>query len=353
MINYTTFAKFVEHDELELEYERICKNINLITDVPSALETIFRYHRKRGFPHYEVNDQQKAEDMKTLSEFDESTLFRDGYIDQSMHCLALAWSYFPHWVEVRCGNSKMRPIDYWDFDEKLKEIIRKTWNWHLKHSDGKFTLNRLRQNFKIYGGNQTVSNFRPSAAKYIYNRYGRGGDIYDSSCGWGGRLIGFLASNCRTYTGVDPSTKTYEGLLQLSRELNFYGKKVTIHKLGSELFVPDANVFDLAFTSPPYFDTERYSEEDTQSYKKYPDEYLWINGFMRDTIRNCFIGLRPEGKLILNISNTSKHKNIESGVIKVAQEEGFQLEETIKLALSSISGKGIKFEPIFIFKKQR
>ena len=37
----------------------------------------------------------------------------------------------------------------------------------------------------------------------------------------------------------------------------------------------------------------------------------------------------------------------------VAQEEGFELKETIKLALSSVAGKGIKFEPIFIFSKKQ
>lgn len=351
MINYKTFAKFVEHDALELEYQRICENINLISDVPSALETIFQYHRKNGFPHYKVNDQQKADDMKTLSEFDETNLLKDGYIDQSMHCLSLAWSYFPHWIDVKCGNNKMRPIDYWNSDIKLREIIRKTWNYHLKHSDGKFTLNRLRQNFKIYGGNQTVSNFRPSAAKYIYNRYGNGGVVWDMSSGWGGRLIGFLTSNCKTYIGTDPSSKTYEGLGKLNKDLNFYGKNVILHKLGSESFIPEPETLDLCFTSPPYFDTERYSEEETQSYKKYPSEYLWIEGFMRNTIRNCYTGLKDGANMIINIANTPKHKTIESETIKVAEQEGFELKETIKLALSSVAGKGIKYEPIFVFKK--
>ena len=165
-------------------------------------------------------------------------------------------------------------------------------------------------------------------------------------------LIGFLTSNCHTYIGTDPSTKTYEGLLELQKELNFYGKKVILHKTGSELFVPETNSLDLCFTSPPYFDTERYSDEETQSYKKYPDDYLWTNCFMRYTIRNCYMGLKDDGKMILNIANTPKHKNIESETIKVAQDEGFELVETLKLALSSVAGKGIKFEPIFVFSKK-
>ena len=56
---------------------------------------------------------------------------------------------------------------------------------------------------------------------------------------------------------------------------------------------------------------------------------------------------------MLNIANTPKHRNIESETIKVAQDEGFELVDTIKLALSSVAGKGIKFEPIFVFSKKQ
>ena len=33
------------------------------------------------------------------------------------------------------------------------------------------------------------------------------------SCGWGGRLLGFLsAKNTKHYIGTEPSTKTFDGL---------------------------------------------------------------------------------------------------------------------------------------------
>jgi hypothetical protein len=67
---------------------------------------------------------------------------------------------------------------------------------------------------------------------------------------------------------------------------------------------------------------------------------------------NCHIGLKPNGKMMLNIANTPKHKDIESETIRVANEVGFKLDKTIKLALSSVAGKGIKYEPIFIFSKK-
>jgi hypothetical protein len=44
-INYQTFARFVEIDELDLEYQRITSNIYDVVDVDAALETIFQLGR--------------------------------------------------------------------------------------------------------------------------------------------------------------------------------------------------------------------------------------------------------------------------------------------------------------------
>ena len=60
----------------------------------------------------------------------------------------------------------------------------------------------------------------------------------------------------------------------------------------------------MCFTSPPYFDTEKYSEEPTQSYIKFPKENDWISGFLIKTIKNCHYGLKNEGYLALNIAKT-------------------------------------------------
>jgi len=351
MINYESFGKFIEHNELDLEYYKVTQDVFSIEDVDSALEIIFKYHRKKGFPHYDIPTHKRLQQFKSLKRFDEQTLFKDGKIDQTMHGLSLAWNYFPHWVDVICGSSKLSPIEYWNNDDKLKEIIRKTWNWQIKHGNGSFTLNRLRQNLKIYGGNQSVSNFRPSAAKYIYNTYGNKGVVWDMSCGWGGRLIGFLTSDCKKYIGTEPSTKTFAGLERLTSDINIKSKEVELHKLGSETFQPVDESVDLCFTSPPYFDTEKYSDEETQSYKKYPTEDKWIGGFLKDTISNCYCSLKVGGKMMINIANTKKYKTIEKETIRISSEIGFKHIDTIYLILSSVSGNGEKLEPIFLFEK--
>lgn len=351
MIDYGVFSKFVESDDLELEYHEITSDINSVKDVPHALEVIFQYHRRNGFPHYNVPYHMRVQQMKSLQNFDETTIFKDGNLDQTMHGLSLAWTYFPHWVEVECGGGKMKPIDYWNDDDKLREIIRKTWEWQKKHGNGTFTLNRLRQNFKIYGGNQSVSNFRPSVAKWIYNHYAPNGVIWDMSCGWGGRLVGFLVSQSKKYIGTEPSTKTFVGLTQLKTDLNISDKEVELHCTGSEVFRPEKDSLDLCFTSPPYFDTEKYSDEPTQSYIKYPTRDSWLNVFLRTTMENCHYGLKTGKHMLINIADTPKHKDIEENTVRIATEIGFEHIDTHYLILSSVSGKGQKLEPIFVMKK--
>ena len=92
------------------------------------------------------------------------------------------------------------------------------------------------------------------------------------------------------------------------KDFSYFEKQVDIYKLGSEEYKPKKKSLDLCFTSPPYFDTEKYSDEDTQSYKKFPTEDGWVNGFLKKTIQNCYDGLKDNKYMLMNIALT--HLNI-------------------------------------------
>jgi hypothetical protein len=60
--------------------------------------------------------------------------------------------------------------------------------------------------------------------------------VLDLSSGFGGRLLGALKSNkVISYTGIEPSTKTFKGLSELYRDFGA-NKKVHLHLCGSEEF---------------------------------------------------------------------------------------------------------------------
>jgi hypothetical protein len=316
------------------------------------IDELFLFWRKHGFPTYEKNQYDHEKELLKIVKFDDRKILNGKDLKQTMHGCGFLWTYFPHWVSVRCGNDKS-VIENWNEDEKLKTLIRKTYDYEMKHNGGRFTVNRLRQNAKVYCSKQSVSNFRPTVAKYIYNTYGNNGVVWDMSGGFGGRLLGFIASNCKHYIATEPSTLTYEGLLQMKNDYCYVGKKVEILKMGSEDFLPQKESLDLCFTSPPYFDTEKYSDESSQSFIKFDTKETWLNGFLRQTIKNCFYGLKENGYMIINIANVKSFQNLEEETIKLAKDVGFELKETLYLTLSSIAGKGTKREPVFVFKKRK
>ncbi len=175
------------------------------------------------------------------------------------------------------------------------------------------------------------------------------------SCGWGGRLLGAMACPVAKYIGTDPSTKTFDGLLELSKEIGKWSStEVELYCCGSETFIPD-DLVDLCFTSPPYFDVEKYSNEPTQSYMKFPTLAGWLDGFLLQTVRNCHKCLKKNGTLVLNVWPL-----LDEPTVQVCKLAGFRLERRLRLALKSTVGLGRKakkdvqwkYEPVLVFRKR-
>jgi DNA modification methylase len=98
---------------------------------------------------------------------------------------------------------------------------------------------------------------------------------------------------------------TITGLNELKRLLGIVSL-IIIDNLphGSEDYVPMEKI-DMTFTSPPYFNLERYADdEDTQSYQKYLTETEYFDGFLKLTILNSLTKLKVGGLMIFNFRNT-------------------------------------------------
>lgn len=157
-------------------------------------------------------------------------------------------------------------------------------------------------------GSSYVNEFQPYEARDIYKTYCKNGDkILDPCAGWGGRMIGVYATLLKniSYTCVEPSTPTYNGLKRLNEFLNETNLKVRVKiiKNGFENVKLKSASFDFAFTSPPYFDTEKYNDENTQSYIKFNTFEKWVKSFYEPLILNTIKALKPKSTFLLNIGN--------------------------------------------------
>lgn len=311
---------------------------------------IFQYYRETGFPYYSTDVETRKKEFEQLKNYDYTNLYEDNIIKQTMHGLGLAWSYFPHAFNVK-SNDKMTPYEAFNDDLIFMKVIRK----RLKI--GTYMSNSgILKMLKIFTGVQGVSNFRPTAAAAIYNKYAKDGVVWDMSGGWGGRLLGAIIADINTYIATEPSTLTCKGLWDLAKD---FGSNITweIISFGSEEYRPDSNSLDLCFTSPPYFNLEKYADEPSQSYLKFNTKDAWIEGFLRPTFQNCYYGLKIDKHMIINIADVKGKYNInlEKETIRIAEEVGFKFIRQDNLALSNVNLRNkenkFKYEPILIFIK--
>ncbi len=154
-------------------------------------------------------------------------------------------------------------------------------------------------------GYQYVNEFQPYLARNIYKKYCKDGDkILNPCAGWGGRLIGLASCmfNNIEYVETDPSKETFKGLTELKDFLKL-GDNFKQYNLPFEDLKLKENYFDFVFTSPPYFDTEKYSEDEEQSYIKNSNYEEWRDNFLYVMIDKILFSMKKGATCMLNVGN--------------------------------------------------
>ena len=291
--------------------------------------------------NYEVarltySDDYMLYNVNSLMSLDISDIYSDGEFGVNSVGVSVLQTFFP---ELE-GVDKVKGCCMRDFCKKSDKSFTRYVRKLLKY--GK-SPNDMRSMFAFVGAGY-CSNFRPATAKTIYELYGKDNcKVLDTSSGFGGRLLGFFtAKNTSEYVGIDPNTadscNKFIEFMQMRFGLN---KKAYVNKIGSEDFTVEnypqyENYFDISFTSPPYFDTEKYSDSDTQSYKKFNTYDMWVDGFYRNTIYNSCNALKLDGTFAINIF--VKVDNIKEYTEEFLNDCGFYIVKEDKYLLRVMSG---------------
>jgi len=207
-------------------------------------------------------------------------------------------NYFHQHLRLNCSSFGFKaPMDVWqngtakDIWRCLGPIWRGINSMKPVEIEGKTELRGGSLTDKSYIsafrlGTYIATQFKPNVAKTIYQMT-NAKRVLDTSCGWGDRLAGFFASDATEYIGCDPNPNTYKQYLKQIETYNSFlsqPKKVTIYNCGAEDLPWDKiDNIDCAFTSPPYFSTERYNEggekEENQSWFKFDEYSKWRDDF--------------------------------------------------------------------------
>ena len=338
--NETLYSRLLDaarHDKLPILDNKTFESMNAEYGKEEMRRNLADYiaTERPVFPLNEISYNDMRENFYNLQKFDTSTIcipkeqvdkevfekYDDYEYPYSKYGLGLingpstfnkVSNYFHQDLRLECGSYGFRaPKEVWengnayDIWKCLGPIWRGINNVKLtkvKEIDGTETE-------KLLGGSLTpkciieafrlqtyiATQFKPVVAKAIYQMT-NAKRVLDTSCGWGDRLAGFFASDAEEYIGCDPNPNTFKQYLKQIEVYNSFlakPKKVTIYNCGAEDLPWDKiDNIDCAFTSPPYFSTERYNEggekEENQSWFKFDEYSKWRDDFYLPVSQKSF-----------------------------------------------------------------
>ncbi len=247
-------------------------------------------------------------------------------------CKMLSLLFNPHRLDTK---TKGHPESVYGAVKKesfAKNIARTTLFLKKREKD-----NFLYRALEVGSGGVALANeFPPHIARDLALKHNLNSSskVLDPCAGWGGRLIGF-STIVNNYECFEPAAKTAEGLVKLTDFIKLFRPEFNaiIHCLPFEESILQEGSYDFALTSPPYYDTEEYSDEETNSLNRYKTFELWTEEFYLPLIRKTMTALKSGSYFILNIGNRKYPLN---DILK----NNFKQEFEIKKLTDMLSGHG-------------
>jgi hypothetical protein len=149
--------------------------------------------------------------------------------------------------------------------------------------------------------------------------------MLDISAGWGDRLLAACSRNIN-YTGCDPNSKlvsVYEKIIAENGDC----KKQEVMCYPFEDQWENDKKYNFLLSSPPFFNLEIYSDEQTQSSSRYNTIEKWLNGFLKPSLAKCACLLENGSPVILHLSDVIDFKNPSKSIVFVEDIIMFCIKE--------------------------
>jgi hypothetical protein len=312
--------------------------INLQNYIPEIIEKPFTY-KYIVWKVLHVNNLLKYKNEKYISIITKKEDYSN--IDKLV-------DYFNEYPRMNsCRRDKpCSPLDVWN---KKPEILY-PWIQNQIKNKNEITILGLRE--QLWKMGLECNAFKASLAITIYTLF-NAKKILDFSSGWGDRLLAAIAYNAERYLGYDPNPNLQNGYQEMI-DLFVVGNKER-YQIITEPFENSKLIkeeFDLVFTSPPYFDFEKYIPSDnilsiTQSIMNYPKFNDWIIHFLFKSLYKCWNCLTINGNMVIHLSDVYKTNYVEAMILFVL---GWCKGSRMDGSIASI-GDCAKPRPLWIFHK--
>lgn len=242
--------------------------------------------------------------------------------------------YMKHFYEVK-NYKGISVYSLWK-----KEHLEKALRFNRKNHSTPYASEIVRS-LSFTNGLGKVTMYRPLMARNIVS-YFKAESVLDVCAGWGGRMLGTKSiSKYISYTGIEPCEDTFKQLCNICNDLEI--DNIMLVNEPAEKFLndlPKNMKYDLALTSPPYYNLEIYSNEDTQSTTKYPTYNSWIENFLEPVIKNVLNRVTYSCWSVKNFK-TDKKYDLLADVTRIHEENGWKmLDVTFTISNSKRPGTG-------------
>jgi len=303
-------------------------------------------------------------------------------------------------LQAKRKDQPLAPLNWWLSTSHNINLLRALYR---EHQD--FDTYHLREG--LYQLVKECTQFKPSVAISIYHFLGAK-RVLDFCAGWGDRLIAAIASDCvEFYCGVDPNSSLQKGhqkiiatLCNISEETQLTNQQINqsssppqcsgldssdcFNGIGSDsgtslgskcskeqkavkhtknpacfrmIYEPfqSANLtevvadglFNLIFTSPPFFDFESYTDIPGQSVNDYPQLNQWMRDFLFCSLEKSWNLLEYGGYMAIHIVDVFKTKVVEAMNLFIQAK----LPSSNYCGVIGTVGLSNKTFPIWIWKK--
>lgn len=329
------------------------------TDREALVDWVFNYYRKKSFPYIDYSAEFDRSYKLLVKKDPQSIVYKDNILKNTDSCCTNICKHFnPQLYYARGSRDSLYTV--FMNDELFRNVLKNRMGYCKSREDGhdrpyvfSITDKMILQGMASIGYAQRMSMFKPMVAKYIYSKYSLE-NVFDYSTGWGARCLGAISLG-RNYYGVDPMTA--DNIVDIIKRFNGVGH---VYKQASEREFPDNimnRTYDFIFSSPPYFNLEKYSNCMEQCYNKYSNYNDWLELYWKQTVKNCLKILN--GYFSFTMVDKFNKFNIASDMISICEECGLKIDTIYEMKTSNshltnkkTTGKKTKnTDKIYILKK--
>lgn len=304
----------------------------------TELDRLVAYHRKMGFPWSVLAARREPSPLESVRRsritIKDAVITAVGFAGQRT-CTSL------HLHRYR-ANYRGQPSVVEAFEDD--KLLRRAIAYQLKSGDPVIPHRVIKAIAAIQRG---PLNFPPTLARWLVDEYApMEGTVLDPCSGYGGRLLGAVASTRHVrYIGADIEPASVLANQKLAEVLGV-SDRVTQLERAVEDPRPWARA-DLVLLGPPYYDREIYGAAAAASLAQYPSYHVWCQKFLATLLDKA---LTAAPRVMLNLGvlrDGGATYDLPSDAIEIAQGLGARVERNFTWVLSKF-GQRSRQEQIII-----